>query len=98
MVVGPWTDPFIARLPADTRIVGALLHPGRASSWLGLPAAELLNRTVPLRLVRGQQGFGREHQSSMEVQSCPKYLPSSERRRHPLRRVATSLARSACGG
>lgn len=55
VVVGPWTAPFIARLPAGTWIVGARLHPGRASSWLGVPAAELLNRTVPLRLLRGSR-------------------------------------------
>jgi AraC-like DNA-binding protein len=48
MVVGPWTDPFDADLPAGTRILGARCHPGRASSVLGVPASELLNLTVPL--------------------------------------------------
>lgn len=49
VVVGPWTDPFVARLPAGTTIVGARLHPGRAPGILGIPAAELLNQSVPLR-------------------------------------------------
>jgi AraC-like DNA-binding protein len=49
IVVGPWTEHFIARLPAGTRIVGTRFHPGRAPSLLGLPAAELLNQLVPLR-------------------------------------------------
>jgi len=47
-VVGPWTDPFVARFPAGTKIVGARLHPGLAPSVLGIPAAELLNQSVPL--------------------------------------------------
>jgi 5-methyltetrahydrofolate--homocysteine methyltransferase len=34
----PWTDPFVVRLAAGTKIVGARLHPGRAPSLLGLPA------------------------------------------------------------
>lgn len=48
-VVGPWVKPFIARLPAGTRIVGARCHPGRAPALLGVPAVELLNQLVPLR-------------------------------------------------
>jgi AraC-like DNA-binding protein len=51
----PWTDPFVARLAAGTRIVGARLHPGRAPSVLGVPAAELLNRSVPLSVVWGMK-------------------------------------------
>src|SRR5215470_14097955 len=47
-VVGPWTDPFVARFPAGTKIVGARLHPGLAPSVLGIPAAELLNQSAPL--------------------------------------------------
>lgn len=49
VVVGPWTDPFLVRFPSGTRIVGARLQPGRAAGILGIPAAELLNRSVPLR-------------------------------------------------
>lgn len=49
IVVGPWTKPFIARLAAGTRIIGARLRPGYASSVLGIPASELLNRSIPLR-------------------------------------------------
>jgi len=53
VVVGPWTDAFVVRLPAGTKIVGARLHPGRASGVLGVPAAELLNQSVPLSEVWG---------------------------------------------
>jgi len=49
IVVGPWIQPFVARLPVATKIVAARWHPGRAPSLLGLPAAELLNQSVALR-------------------------------------------------
>lgn len=49
IVVGPWVNPFVARFPAGTRVVGARWHPGRAPALLGLPAAELLNQSVALR-------------------------------------------------
>ena len=41
MVIGPWTEPFDAHLPAGTNILGARCHPGLASSLLGVPASEL---------------------------------------------------------
>jgi AraC-like DNA-binding protein len=47
-VIGPWTEPFDAHLPAGTQIFGARCHPGLASSLLGVPASELLNLSVPL--------------------------------------------------
>jgi AraC-like DNA-binding protein len=53
MVVGLWTVPFLARLPVGTNITGARLHPGRASSLLGMPASELLNQTIPVAAVEG---------------------------------------------
>jgi AraC-like DNA-binding protein len=46
VLVGPWTDPFEVRLAAGTKIVGARWHPGRSASLLGVPAAELRNRSV----------------------------------------------------
>ena len=49
IVVGPWTEPFIARLAAGTRIIGARLRPGCAATVLDIPASELLNRSLPLR-------------------------------------------------
>lgn len=49
IVVGPWMEPFIARFAAGTAITGARLRPGYASSVLGIPASELLNRSIPLR-------------------------------------------------
>jgi AraC-like DNA-binding protein len=51
-VVGPWTEPFIARLAAGTSIVAARFHPGFAPALLGVPASELLNQSVPLGTVR----------------------------------------------
>ncbi|HEX4170058.1 MAG TPA: helix-turn-helix domain-containing protein [Bryobacteraceae bacterium] len=53
VVVGPRTESFMVRLPAGTSIIGARLYPGRAPSLLGLPAAEILNRSIPLLAVSG---------------------------------------------
>lgn len=49
IVVGPWVNPFVARFPVGTKIVGARWYPGCAPALLGLPAAELLNQSVALR-------------------------------------------------
>jgi AraC-like DNA-binding protein len=48
VVVGPWTNSFVAHFPPGTKIVGARLYPGCASSFLHMPATELLNQSVPL--------------------------------------------------
>jgi AraC-like DNA-binding protein len=48
VVVGPWTQSFLACFSPGTTIVGARFHPGQASALLGLPASELLNQSVPL--------------------------------------------------
>jgi AraC-like DNA-binding protein len=53
MVVGPWTVPFLAQLSVGTSITGARLHPGRASSLLGMPASELLNQSIPIAAAKG---------------------------------------------
>jgi AraC-like DNA-binding protein len=53
MVIGPWAEPFVANLPPGTDILGARCHPGLASGLLGMPASELLNRSVPLCEVWG---------------------------------------------
>ena len=53
MVIGPWTEPFVARLAAGTMIVGARCRPGHAPSLLGLPASAVLNQSVPLSAVCG---------------------------------------------
>ena len=50
VVVGPWTESFIANLAPGTTIAGARFHPGRAPSLLGVPAHTLLN-------VQGQRLF-----------------------------------------
>lgn len=49
MVVGPWTESFVALLAPGTNIIGARCHPGLVRSIVGIPASELLNRSVPLR-------------------------------------------------
>jgi AraC-like DNA-binding protein len=53
MVIGPWTEPFIARLAAGTMIIGARCRPGHARSLLGVPASAVLNQSVPLGDVCG---------------------------------------------
>jgi AraC-like DNA-binding protein len=53
MVIGPWTEPFVARLAGGTMIVGARCRPGHAPSLLGLPVSALLNQSVPLSEVCG---------------------------------------------
>jgi len=53
VVVGPWTEPFVARLVPGTMIVGARFHPGCAPGLLGLPASALLNQSVTLRSMWG---------------------------------------------
>ena len=51
IVVGPWTDPFIAKFFGGARITGVRLRPGYAPSVLGVPASELLNRSIPLPIL-----------------------------------------------
>src|SRR5215469_16755985 len=48
VVIGPWTESFIAHLAPAEMLVGARWRPGRAPALLGLPASELLNQFVPL--------------------------------------------------
>jgi AraC-like DNA-binding protein len=59
VVVGPWTEPFVARLAPGTMIVGARCHPGRAPGLLGLPASTLLNQYVTLRSIWGRAASAR---------------------------------------
>jgi len=62
LVVGPWIEPFMVPFAPGTRILGARLHPGRAGDFLRLPAADLLNRSEPLRAIWGSRraaGLGR---------------------------------------
>jgi hypothetical protein len=54
VVVGPWTQFFVAHLPPDTNIVGARCYPGHVPNVLGIPVSELLNQSVPLRDVWGR--------------------------------------------
>ncbi len=55
IVVGPWTDPFITKFSAGARITGVRLRPGYAPSVLGVPASELLNRSIPLPVLWGSR-------------------------------------------
>ena len=54
VVVGPWTEFFVAHLPPGTNIIGARCYPGHVPNVLGIPASELLNQSVPLRDVWGR--------------------------------------------
>lgn len=49
VVVGPWTEFFVAHLSPGTNIIGARCFPGHVPNVLGIPASELLNQSVPLR-------------------------------------------------
>ena len=55
IVVGPWTDSFIAKFSGGARITGVRLRPGYAPSVLGVPASELLNRSIPLPILWGRR-------------------------------------------
>jgi AraC-like DNA-binding protein len=59
MVIGPWTESFVANLRPGTNILGARCHPGLASGLLGIPASELLNRSVPLCEIWGSADAAR---------------------------------------
>lgn len=53
VVVGPWTESFLAPFAPGTHIVGARFHPGAATWLLGPVAHALLNRAVSLRALCG---------------------------------------------
>jgi len=55
IVVGPWTDPFIAKFSGGAGITGVRLRPGYAPSVLGVPASELLNLSIPLPILWGRR-------------------------------------------
>jgi len=59
VVVGPWTEPYIARLAPGTTITGARCHPGLAPGLLGLPSSTLLNQYVPLAAMWGSAASAR---------------------------------------
>ena len=53
---GPATGPVLARVPAGAAAIGVRFRVGAAGAALGLPAAELLDATVPLEDVWGRDG------------------------------------------
>jgi AraC-like DNA-binding protein len=59
VVIGPWTEPFVAHLAPSTMIVGVRCHPGCAPSLLRLPASTLLNGSVMLRDIWGSTASSR---------------------------------------
>lgn len=48
IVAGPDTQSILDRLPQGTVIVGIRFQPGAASTWLGLPLGQIVDRRVPL--------------------------------------------------
>ncbi len=56
VVAGPTTGPVLTTLPAGAAAVGVRFRVGAAGAALGLPAAELLDATVPLEDVWGRDG------------------------------------------
>jgi AraC-like DNA-binding protein len=57
VVVGPWTECFMADLPAGTTIVGVRFRPGQAATLLGLPVCSLRNQSVALRFISRNSAF-----------------------------------------
>jgi AraC-like DNA-binding protein len=47
-IAGPDREAIVETLAPGTTVVGFRFRPAAASSWLGLPASELVNRRVPL--------------------------------------------------
>jgi AraC-like DNA-binding protein len=56
IVAGPATGPAMADVPANTQALGVRFRVGAAGAALGLPAAELLDASVPLEDVWGRDG------------------------------------------
>lgn len=56
VVAGPATGPVMAALPAGAAAMGVRFRVGAAGAALGLPAAELLDSSVPLADVWGADG------------------------------------------
>jgi AraC-like DNA-binding protein len=54
-IAGPATLPVVAELVPDAAVLGIRFWPGRAPAFLGVPADALLNCTVPLRDVWGDE-------------------------------------------
>lgn len=55
VVVGPWTEPFVARFSRGTTLVGARWICGRSPGLLALPPSELLNQSAPLSALWGDR-------------------------------------------
>src|SRR5262245_17921342 len=47
-IAGPDKDPQVESLPAGATVIGFRFHPAAAASWLGVPAAEILEQRLPL--------------------------------------------------
>jgi AraC-like DNA-binding protein len=55
VVAGPATGPVWATIPANTAAMGVRFRVGAAGAALGIPAAEVLDATVPLDAVWGEE-------------------------------------------
>jgi AraC-like DNA-binding protein len=55
VVAGPATGPKLAEVPANTAAFGVRFRIGAAGAALGLPAAEVLDATVPLDAIWGPE-------------------------------------------
>jgi AraC-like DNA-binding protein len=53
VVVGPWTETFVAQLAPGTKITGARFHPGKAAAILRVPASALRNQQAGIRDIWG---------------------------------------------
>jgi AraC-like DNA-binding protein len=55
VVAGPATGPVFTTIPADTPAFGVRFRVGAAGAALGIPAAEVLDATVPLAAIWGAE-------------------------------------------
>src|ERR1041384_3122479 len=54
-VLGPGRGPGVERLEPKATVIGVRFHPGAAPDALGVPASELLGRTVELASIWGKR-------------------------------------------
>jgi len=85
-IAGPDSEPQTEALAPGAIVVGFRFRPGHAAEWLGLSAAELLNRRIPLDEVWGREA-GRLAAEVSRARDMPDLVQGLER----------GLARRAAG-